>query len=544
MFAIRASRWIGLVLVTILVLSLVGCGGTATPTAAPKATVATGPTTAPSSGSSANPFVIVMDFNDILTLDPGIAFEQTFIFFLNAAYDTLVTTEAPEFAKYVGRAADSWTVSTDGLVWTFHIRPGIKFRSGNPLTAEDARFTWQRDINLKNSVSENLNMVAKVEAPDASTFVVTLKYPSAPFLSAAAIPSMSIVDSKVVKAKGGTDAADADKSDTARAWLDQNSEGSGEYIITSWKPKQEIVLEANPNYWGPKPKSAKIVVKGMTDPSTALQMLQKGDADLVYALDIDLLSKVKADATLKANMVQTFNYEYIEMTFNPDLSKPLSDVRVRKALIAAIDYDGIINGILGGNGARAPSLLPLGFIGVDPKLVKGRDVALAKSLLKDAGYASGFSVDMAYGQTALRDTVAAKVKSDLAEVGVTLNLKPMETPVFLSDYYAGKLQMQMRTTVTDRVDPVNWTAYMCCKSGISWRMWYYNPDNERLEKVIESEIDPVKRAQAVADIQANWVNDGYGTMLWQHQLLVATRAAVTGFVWHPFRLADFGKLGK
>ena len=148
------------------------------------------------------------------------------------------------------------------------------------MTAEDVRFSWTRLKNLKGNPSFYADVITTVQALNDTTVKVTLTDPSPAFLSIVAAPALSVLDSKLVKSKGGTDAADADKTDKAKDWLDQNSAGSGPFIQTSWKPKAEIVLEANPNYWRGKPKLGKVIIKHVADPTTALQMLQRGDADL------------------------------------------------------------------------------------------------------------------------------------------------------------------------------------------------------------------------------------------------------------------------
>jgi peptide/nickel transport system substrate-binding protein len=113
------------------------------------------------------------------------------------------------------------------------------------------------------------------------------------FLSSASNPSLGIQDSKLVKEHGGTDAADAATTDKAKEWMDQNSAGSGPFILTRWSPKADIELTANKDYWKGAPKFDKVVITHVSDPTTQLQMLEKGDADMIGNLQTDLVEQPK-----------------------------------------------------------------------------------------------------------------------------------------------------------------------------------------------------------------------------------------------------------
>jgi peptide/nickel transport system substrate-binding protein len=407
------------------------------------------------------------------------------------------------------------------------------------------RFSWTRLKNLKGNPSFYADPITTVVALNDTTVKVTLTDPSPAFLSIVAAPALSVLDSKLVKSQGGTDAADADKTDKAKDWLDQNSAGSGPFIQTSWKPKSEIVLEANPNYWRGAPKLGKVIIKHVADPTTELQMLQRGDADLVYSLDPDLVEQAKADPNLNVVIGQTLDQNYLAMTSSAALSKPLSDKRVRQAIALSIDYDGLIKALLRGYGSRAPSIIPLGVLGVDPAMTQGRDLNKAKALLKDAGYENGFTVELAYGSNPTRETIAAKIKSDLAEAGITVNLKPMEQSVYLSDMRAQKLAFAFGGWTPDYLDPTMWTDYFSYSDrGIAKRMLYNDPEAEKYAKIIGTELDPAKREQAIKDLQKVLMDDMPFTMLYQNQSIAAMNKSVKGFAYHPVNFVSFFDLSK
>lgn len=553
-----ARLLVGVAIVSVILAACAAPPTPVPPTAAPAATSApaTVPTAAPVPATSAPPaptattappptLVMVMNTDDVVTLDPHHAYETTNLMIHNTVYDTLVEYKAGDLTKVAPRLAEKWEAKDGGLTYVFTLRKDVKFTSGNPFTAEDVRFSWTRLQNIKDNPAFYADQVKEVKVVDANTVQVTLTEPSPAFLSVIAAPAMSIVDSKLVKEKGGTDAADADKTDKAKNWLDQNSAGSGPFILTKWTPKAEIVLEANANYWRGKPKLGKVIIKHVADPTTGLQMLQRGDADLYDNLDPDLVDKAKADSNLVVSVGQTLNQNYLAMTSSAALSKPLSDKKVRQAVAYAIDYDGLIKSILRGYGSRAPSIIPLGVLGVDKNLVWGRDTAKSKALLKEAGYENGFTVDLAYGSNPTRETIAAKLKSDLAEVKINAQLQPKEQSVYLSEMRAKKLSMAFGGWTPDYLDPTMWTDYFSyADRGIATRMVYNNPAAEKLAKVVGTELDPAKREQAIKDLQKVLMDDMAFTMLYQNQMITVMHKSVKGFAYHPVHFVSFFDLSK
>ncbi|MBM4431489.1 MAG: ABC transporter substrate-binding protein, partial [Chloroflexi bacterium] len=399
--------------------------------------------------------------------------------------------------------------------------------------------------NLKDNPAFYADIVADVQVVDEATVKVTLTEPSPAFLSICAAPAMCIVDSKVVKEHGGTDAADADQTDKAKDWLDQNSAGSGPFIQTRWTPKAEIVLEANKNYWRGEPALGRVIIKHNEDPVTSLQMVQRGDADLFDNLDPDLVASAKADPNLNVIIGQTLNQNYLAMTSSAELSQPLSDKRVRQAVALAVDYEGIINALWLGYASRAPSIIPLGVLGVDPAMTQGRDVAKAKALLKEAGYEQGCTVTLSWGTNPMRDTIAAKLQADLAEAGITVNLQPLEQSVYLSEMRAQKLAFCFGGWTPDYLDPTMWTDYFSYSDrGIAKRMLYNNPEAERLARIVGTELDAAKREQAIKDLQKVLMDDMPFTMLYQNQQLTVMSKAVKGFAYHPVHYVSFFDLSK
>ena len=491
--------------------------------------------------------VMVMELDDVVTLDPHHAYETTNLMIHANTYDTLVEYRPTDLTKVAPRLADEWTVSDDGLVYTFKLHPGVRFSSGNPVTAEDVRFSWMRLINLKGNPSFYADLVESVEVVDDLTVQVTLVEASPAFLGVIATPAMSVLDSKVVQEQGGTDAEDADQTDGAKEWLDQNSAGSGPYILTSWTPKTEIVLEANPDYWRGSQRIGTIIIKHVADASTALQMLQRGDADIVHTLDTDLADQVAADPNLELVIGQTLNMNYLAMSPDPELGGTLADKNVRQAIAYAVDYEGIMD-LLNGYADWAPSIIPLGVMGVDPDMKRYRDLDKARELLAEAGYAGGGpEVELSYGADpgSLRETIAAKLKADLEEAGIVVNLHPMELSVYLSEMRAQKLPMALGGWTPDYLDPTMWSDYYSYPDrGIAYRVKYDSPAAAELAKTIATEFDVANRTEAVRSLVEVLMDEVPFIMLYQPQQLVALSKDVRGFAYHPVHFTNFFDLGK
>jgi peptide/nickel transport system substrate-binding protein len=563
-------------LVILLAGILAGCGSPSTlavenppaatsapaePAAATEAAVV-----APEGGT----LVIAMNLNDVVTLDPAFAGETTNLFIHINTYDTLVDIRPDDLNTVVPRLAESWETNADFTEFIFHLRKDAKFASGNPVTAQDVTFSWNRLMNVAGAPAFNLDGVGKVEAVDEYTVKVStlagddgVPQSLPQFLTSASNPSLGIQDSKLVMENGGTDAADAATTDKAKEWMDQNSAGSGPFVLVKWSPKAEIELVANKNYWRNTPFFDKVVIKHVEDPTTQLQMLERGDADMLGALDVDLVEVAKANSDIVISVDQTLDENYLAMVYtcpedikaqdaekfaalmSPESHAILCKKEVRQAVAAAIDYDGIIDAVLGGYGTRAPSIIPIGVMGVDPAKVQGRDVEKAKSLLAEAGYADGVELDLYYASSPTREIVAAKIQQDLSKAGITLNLKPLEQSVYLTEMRAQKLPMAFGGWTPDYLDVTMWTDYFGLGDrSIAFRMWFQNEEANKLATEIRTTSDPAAREAAVVKIQDVFMEEMPFTMLYQIQSVHAFRNELKGFQFHPVWSVDLSELSK
>ena len=493
--------------------------------------------------------VLASSISDYITNDPSRTFEFTSQIIDRAAYDTLVTVEPPDISVVRPRLATSWEISKDGKVYTFKLRPGVKFSSGNPLTAQDVRFSLRRLKNLKDQPSFFMDPMKDVEAVNDSTVRIILTEPDASFLAALSCVPCGIIDSKTVMAHGGTDAEDGKEKDKATEWLNQNSAGSGPFKLVSFVKDVEAVLERNAGHWGPKPYFAKVIFKHVASSTTQKEMVERGDADLARDIDADTAATIKDGPKIKLVSGLSLNLIYIGLNNNPEVGKELADKRVRQAIAYAIDYEGLMKGLMRGGAEQPPANIPLGILGVDKSMARKRDVAKAKQLLAEAGHPAGFAAKLNYWTRPLQgvsnEPLAAKVQSDLADVGIKVTLEPKEFSVVVPEYRAGKVQMIIAEWTPDYLDPHPWADAFYKKGGPATKRVAY--DNPKMNDLIANgvrETDPKKRGEIYREIVKLANEDVPWVPMIQAKVSFALAPSLKGFVYHPVWFVTLANLSR
>jgi peptide/nickel transport system substrate-binding protein len=362
--------------------------------------------------------------------------------------------------------ATSWETADDGAALVFHLRDGVKFSTGNPLTADDVKFSLERLINLKDNPAELASNIAGIEVVDPQTVKLVSKDKTQPLLTLLVGPTFAIYDSKTVQEHGGTSAADADTADKATSWLDHNSAGSGPYVLTRWEPSAQIVLEANANYWGEPSKFGRIVLQHIPESATQLITLERGDIQAALNLTAQQLDGLKDNPDITLVEGTSLDYVYMTLTSSADLNPALGIKEARQAIAYAINYDEIIKGLIGGYATRPPSFVPNGLGGMTEELTKEigykYDPDKAKALLKQAGLEKGFSFDLSYGDASVAGTtyslLAQAIQSQLAAVGITANLQPLDQATARDKYRAGDLASFLTFWNPDAPEAWTWAS--------------------------------------------------------------------------------------
>ncbi len=313
--------------------------------------------------------------------------------------------------------AESWTMSKDGLAYDFILRKGVKFHNGDPVTADDVKFSLER---YKGGGAAALKArIAGVDVVDPLHVRIRMKQPWPDFMTFYGTPATGagwVVPKKYVERVGD----DGFKKAPV---------GAGPYRFVSYTPGVQVVLEANESYWRKVPSVKRIVLRSVPDESTRLAQLKRGEADIAYSVRGELAEEIKRTPglTLRAT-VPTFT-EWIVFVEQFDAKSPWHDRRVRLAANLAIDRKTINDALYLGYARPASSIIPRDFQFYWPAPAYPYDPAQAKKLLAEAGYPKGFDA----GEIATDAVYAAEIEAvinNFQAVGIRTKLRPLERAAF------------------------------------------------------------------------------------------------------------------
>jgi peptide/nickel transport system substrate-binding protein len=493
--------------------------------------------------------VYASNIDDLITLDPGVAYEFSGVLVVHNVYETLVKFEGSDLSTLKPGLAEKWEVTDAGDNWelTFTLRDGQKFASGNPITADDVVYSLQRVVGLNKSPAFLFTDIAGLsadsfKATDPQTVVITQPKSASPggLLSILTFTVGGIVDSTEVKAHVTGD-------DFGSAWLLDHSAGSGPFMIDHWTQGTEVLLTANPNYSGAKPALGGVLIKHVPDSANQQVQLENGDVDVAQNLNPEQIAAVKDKAGVATTTGDSLLLFYVGMNVAVE---PLDKVQVREALRMAIDYDGIIDGLLSGNAKKVQTIIPAGLLGFNADAPFQQDIEGAKALLAEAGVGDGFDIelqvptDAAPGGIAWAD-LAAKLQSDWAEIGVNVTIKQIAQAELLANYRAQSNQLTLIIWGPDFPDPdANvgpWSDFEA--NSIAFRNSWSDTiaEDARAAALI---TDPTERAAAYKEITDYILHNGPYAVLYQPTQLFALRDNVKGFAWNPMGYADFWIISK
>jgi peptide/nickel transport system substrate-binding protein len=322
--------------------------------------------------------------------------------------------------------AESWSVSKDGLVYEFVLRKGARFHNGDPVTGEDVKFSFERYRGTANKTLKD--RVAAVEVPDPGRVRFRMKQPWPDFLTfyASASGAGWIVPKKYVEKVGDEGFKKAPM-------------GAGPYKFVSFNPGVELVMEAFDQYWRKTPSVKRLVFRVITDESTRLAALKRGEVDIVYSVRGELAEELQRTPglTLKPAVIQGTFWLYFPDQW--DTKSPWHDRRVRQAASLAMDRPTINQALTLGYSKLTGNIIPSSFDFYWQAPAPVYNAARAKQLLAEAGYPNGFdageySCDSAYSN------LAEAITNNLQAVGIRTRLRPLERAAFFAAYAEKKLK--------------------------------------------------------------------------------------------------------
>lgn len=483
------------------------------------------------------------------SLDPARGYTQTTGIVNKLTYETLVTFPTDSAAEILPLLATDWTISEDGLNYTFNLREGVTFHNGDPLTAEDVVFSVNRLKNVQGSASFHAANIASVTADDENTVTFTLIEPDPAFLARVAQNAMDITNAEQVQAEGGTDAEDAVTTDAAESFLNSTSAGTGPYMLESWEPQVETVLVRNPNYWGEQPYFDRIIIQNIPEAAAQKAALESGEIDIALDLTSDQIASMEGNPDIAIASQPGNIVHFLLMNMKAECG-PTADPNVQQAIRLALDYEGYVE-LWGGITPASPMAYGM-FTSYGPERALTRDVEAARALLEEAGYGDGLDLTLEYPtftfQGVNMDTNAQKIQSDLAEVGINVTLSPSELQVSLEAYRTGAQCFGYWFWGPDILDPSDTLSFVPGGKVAAERAGWTdeNADAAILELRDQAQIEsnPDARVELFQQIQDYLQNNGaFGAFL-QPNVQTAFRSDLEGYIWHPQWLVDLALLSR
>jgi len=457
--------------------------------------------------------------------------------------------------KVVPGLAEKWTISPDGVTYTFNLRKGVKwhatsksFKPTREFNADDVLFSierqWKDDNPYFKVTSPNHSyfgdmgmpkLLKSVEKLDDYTIKITLNQPEAPFLADLAMPYAAIQSKEYADAmlKAGTPEK-----------IDQDPIGTGPFYLVQYQKDAVIRYKAFPEFWGGKAKIDDLVYAITPDASVRWAKLQKGECDVMPYPNPADIDAIKKDPNVTMLEQPGLNIGYLAFQTQ---KKPFDDVRVRKAISMAIDRKAIIDAVYLSTGIAAKNPIPPTMWSYNDSIKDDPfDPEQAKKLLADAGYPNGFETDLwampvqrPYNPNAKR--IAELMQADLAKIGVKAEIKSFEWGEYRKRLQTGEHQMGMFGWTGDNGDPDNFlhTLLGCASaqtaSGSNIAKFCYKPFDDLVvkAKTVSDQAERTKlyeQAQVIFKEQAPWFTIAHAV-----QLKPVTKRVI------DFKLSPFGR---
>lgn len=520
----------------VVALLIVSCGATPAPTEAPAPVEeAASPTPAPAvepataeptqepeaAGPKTGGQVIFATSIDVPSLEPHLEAADAWQRRKPLIYQNLTWIDNDVIVQ--PQLAESWEISDDGVEYIFHLRQGVKFHNGKVLDAEDVKYSLERQLDeeVGSAGRGDLVMIDTVEVVDANTVKITLKEPTGPFLVAlggrynAIIPKDSAPDGEALR---------------------RTAIGTGPFMVKAFVPGERLELEKFPDYWEEgKPYVDQLTIQVIPDEQTIMAGLRTGSIDMAVLEDARNYLLLQDEGT-DLRLIQTPAIKLDTLELPPDI-EPVNDVRVRQAIMLALDKEEIMMAGTMGLG-RVVGVMPpaMTFWALPPEDLpnQARDVERAKELLAEAGYPDGF--DMTLRTIVGYATMAADapvIAANLGDAGIRVTIETVDIGVWIEDW------RNLREPITRNAwggfmdpDALFYRHFHTPPEGMDFRRWNNAEGDELLERGRASS-DPDERQAIYNDFQQLMAEEGPMVSLYSADLLSVSQPSVEGYIQHP-----------
>jgi peptide/nickel transport system substrate-binding protein len=418
------------------------------------------------------------------------------------------------------KLATSWD-NPDQNTWVFHLRDGVPFSDGRAFTAQDVKGSVERLISLKGSLAPLLASITAVDATDDHT--VTF-HTSTPLGTLPSTLSLVFI-------------GEGDKVSSDAYW--QKPIGTGPFTFDSFSPDDKAVLSRNDKYWGTKAKVAKLEILNMPEVEARITALNNGEVDVLASIPPDQVPEVSSADGITYGTGASFNYYFVWFNQN---NKPFDNVKVRQAMLHALDIRSIVHDLYGDLGTVAQSPVTQAVFGSTKLDPYSYDPELAKRLLTEAGYPNGINTTMQWplsGGPNIRAMAQAFISS-WAKVGIKVQPLEKERAAWLKDFGALKWDMNLQTNTTGTGD-ADFTLnrlYTCAAK----RMGYCNKNLDSILARARASLDQNERKTLYAQADKILWDDAVGIFPVDLKNNYAVRENVKGFEMPVTGRPDFAQV--
>jgi len=479
--------------------------------------------------------LVVARSTDAVSLDPARTNDLESLEVAEQVYGRLVRF-SPGRLEPEPDLATSWTVSADGTIWTFELRPNMHFQDGTPVDAEAVVFSFERQIIPEHPHHEAdfvwtraYHNIRRVRADGPLRVQFEIDRPYAPFLANLAMGPAAIVSPTAVKKWGHE--------------FGRHPVGSGPYRFVEWIPGDRITLERNPTYWDQPARTRYLVLLAMADSKQRLQALESGAADVIQQLAPDDLPLVRLHPDLRLAMAPAALVSYLAMNTQ---RRPLNDPRIRRAIAHGIRRDALVKLIYQGLGIPAIGPLPPNVWGARSDVVTyPYDLSRARALLAEAGWkgAGGPPLKLLAPNVPRQympapERVANTIKMSLAEIGIPVDVVLNDPEEHQRALWAGEHDLALHGWFNDNGDPDNFLYTLLDSDNTmggrpSNIAFYANSWFHDVIGMAQRTTDRTERERLYSQAQAILATDVPWVPLAHSKVVFAVRANLKGLVVQP-----------
>lgn len=474
------------------------------------------------------------------SIDPMKASDEFEAIMVHNVYDPLMYYNQETPPGLIPWIAENVSVSDDNKTYTLNIRKGVKFHSGNDLTADDVVYSFRRMMNMQQGFSymwAGLVDPQNVTKVDDYTVDITLNNVFAPFTST--LPYMFIVDKKEVQANAKDSGDYGEHGDYGTEWLESNVAGSGPYKLENRNRKTNIRLSKNENWWGKFADGntyERVDLSMIQEASTMVGMMEEGNADMAEQwLPLESYQRMANNPNINVSTEATFSPMYV---FMHNQRQPFDDVNVRKAMSHAFDYETLLNGIMAGESKNLDGPLPSAMWGHNDSIkTYETDLDKAKEFIDKSQYSAdelNFTYTYVTGLT-IRENIGLMLQSNLNELGINMKIEKQPWSKIVSRHTNKSKSPQMIATTLSfsYVDPdvFLYPAWHSSQHG-SWQSgsWYQNDRVDQLLDDARTKLGREARAPLYKEAQKIINDDAAAIFAMNQAVRWAHNKRVNGFV--------------